>query len=113
MREHTKNGAFILSTYPNPMAKEIALSHHEKWNGTGYPFQLEGDMIPLSARIVAIADVYDALRMRRSYKPPFDHLTSIQKMMEGKESHFDPVLLDTFYTVADRFGEIYERAKDR
>jgi putative two-component system response regulator len=113
MREHTKNGAFILSTYPNPMAKEIALSHHEKWNGTGYPFQLEGDMIPLSARIVAIADVYDALRMRRSYKPPFDHPTSIQKMMEGKESHFDPVLLDTFYTVADRFGEIYERDKER
>jgi putative two-component system response regulator len=112
MREHTKNGAFILSTYPNPMAKEIALSHHEKWNGTGYPFQLEGDMIPLSARIVAIADVYDALRMRRSYKPPFDHPTSIQKMMEGKESHFDPALLDTFYTVADRFGEIYERDKD-
>jgi putative two-component system response regulator len=112
MREHTKNGAFILSTYPNPMAKEIALSHHEKWNGTGYPFQLEGNMIPLSARIVAIADVYDALRMRRSYKPPFDHPTSIQKMMEGKESHFDPALLDTFYTVADRFGEIYERNKD-
>jgi putative two-component system response regulator len=51
--------------------------------------------------------------MRRSYKPPFDHPTSIQKMMEGKESHFDPVLLDTFYTVADRFGEIYERDKDR
>jgi putative two-component system response regulator len=112
MQEHTKNGAFILSTYPNPMAKEIALSHHEKWNGTGYPFQLEGDMIPLAARIVAIADVYDALRMRRSYKPPFDHTSSVQKMMEGKESHFDPALLDTFYTVADKFGEIYERNKD-
>ncbi|MDR1248925.1 MAG: HD domain-containing protein [Treponema sp.] len=113
MREHTKNGAFILSTYPNPMAKEIALSHHEKWNGTGYPFQLEGNMIPLSARIVAIADVYDALRMRRSYKPPFDHPASITKMMEGKGLHFDPALLDTFYTVADRFGEIYERHRDK
>jgi putative two-component system response regulator len=113
MKEHTKNGAFILSTYPNPMAKEIALSHHEKWNGTGYPFQLEGDMIPLSARIVAIADVYDALRMRRSYKPPFDHPTSIHKMMEGKETHFDPALLDIFYTTSDKFGDIYERNKDR
>jgi putative two-component system response regulator len=113
MKEHTKNGAFILSTYPNPMAKEIALSHHEKWNGTGYPFQLEGDMIPLSARIVAIADVYDALRMRRSYKPPFDHATSVNKMMEGKETHFDPALLDVFYTVADKFGEIYSRHKER
>ena len=49
MQEHTKNGAFILSTYPNPMAKEIALSHHERWNGSGYPFNLEGDMIPLAA----------------------------------------------------------------
>jgi putative two-component system response regulator len=113
MKEHTKNGAFILSTYPNPMAKEIALSHHEKWNGTGYPFQLEGGMIPLSARIVAIADVYDALRMRRSYKPPFDHVTSVNKMMEGKATHFDPALLDVFYTVSDKFGEIYERNRDR
>jgi putative two-component system response regulator len=113
MKEHTKNGAFILSTYPNPMAKEIALSHHEKWNGTGYPFQLEGDLIPLSARIVAIADVYDALRMRRSYKPPFDHATSVNKMMEGKETHFDPALLDVFYTVSDKFGEIYEKNRDR
>jgi putative two-component system response regulator len=113
MKEHTKNGAFILSTYPNPMAKEIALSHHEKWNGTGYPFQLEGDMIPLSARIVAIADVYDALRMRRSYKPPFDHPTSVSKMMEGKETHFDPVLLDIFYTSSHKFGDIYETNRDR
>ncbi|MDR0597895.1 MAG: HD domain-containing protein [Treponema sp.] len=112
MKEHTKNGAFILSTYPNPMAKEIALNHHEKWNGTGYPFQLEGDMIPLSARIVAIADVYDALRMRRSYKPPFDHITSVNKMMEGKETHFDPALLDIFYTVSDVFGEIYDSHKE-
>jgi putative two-component system response regulator len=112
MREHTKNGAFILSTYPNPMAKEIALSHHEKWNGTGYPFQLEGDMIPLSARIVAIADVYDALRMRRSYKPPFDHPTSVGKMMEGKEIHFDPVLLDIFYTASHKFAEIYDKNRD-
>jgi putative two-component system response regulator len=113
MKEHTKNGAFILSTYPNPMAKEIALSHHEKWNGTGYPFQLEGDMIPLSARIVAIADVYDALRMRRSYKPPFDHVTAIQKMMEGKENHFDPVILDVFYTTSDKFAEIYDKHQDK
>jgi putative two-component system response regulator len=112
MKEHTKNGAFILATYPNPMAKEIALSHHEKWNGSGYPFQLEGNMIPLSARIVAIADVYDALRMRRSYKPPFDHTTAINKMMEVKETHFDPTLLDVFYTSADKFGQLFELNKD-
>ena len=73
MKEHTINGAFILSSYPNPMAKQIAQSHHEWWNGSGYPYKLMGDMIPLPARIVALADVYDALRMERSYKAPFDH----------------------------------------
>jgi putative two-component system response regulator len=112
MQEHTKNGAFILSTYPNPMAKEIALSHHEKWNGSGYPFQLEGMMIPLAARIVSIADVYDALRMERSYKPAFDHATTVTKMMEEKGTHFDPSLMDVFYTVAESFNGLYEKNKD-
>ncbi|MDR2900910.1 MAG: HD-GYP domain-containing protein [Treponema sp.] len=112
MQEHTKNGAFILSTYPNPMAKEIALSHHEKWDGTGYPFQLAGDMIPLSARIVTIADVYDALRMKRSYKPAYDHNTTVEKMMVERGSHFDPVLLDIFYSISDHFEEIYENNED-
>ncbi|MDR2069797.1 MAG: HD-GYP domain-containing protein, partial [Treponema sp.] len=98
MQEHTKNGAFILSTYPHPMAREIALSHHEKWNGTGYPFQLEKEMIPLSARIVSIADVYDALRMKRSYKPAFTHKVTLEKMMEGKGTQFDPALFDVFYS---------------
>ncbi len=75
MKQHTINGAYILSSYPNPMAREIANSHHEWWDGSGYPFNLEGNAIPLAARIVTIADVYDALRMRRSYKPAFDHAT--------------------------------------
>ena len=108
MREHTKNGAFILSTYPNPMAKEIALSHHEKWNGSGYPFQLEGDMIPLAARIVTIADVYDALRMERSYKPSLTHEVSIQKIIEGSGSHFDPNLIEEFKTITGDFEKIYD-----
>jgi putative two-component system response regulator len=112
MREHTKNGAFILSTYPNPMAKEIALSHHERWNGSGYPFQLEGPMIPLAARIVSIADVYDALRMERSYKPGFDHPTAVAKMMEEKGTHFDPALTDVFYAIADDFDRLFEDNKD-
>ena len=107
MREHTKNGAFILSTYPNPMAKEIALSHHEKWNGSGYPFQLEGDMIPLAARIVTIADVYDALRMERSYKPSLNHDLSVQKIIEGSGINFDPKLVDVFKTITDDFEKIY------
>jgi putative two-component system response regulator len=112
MQEHTKNGAFILSTYPNPMAKEIALSHHEKWNGCGYPFQLEGEMIPLAARIVSIADVYDALRMERSYKPAFPHDTAVEKMMEARGSQFDPYLLDIFYSVAGEFNDLYEKNRD-
>ncbi|MDR2802859.1 MAG: HD domain-containing protein [Treponema sp.] len=112
MKEHTKNGAFILSTYPNPMAKEIALSHHEKWNGKGYPFQIEGEMIPLSARIVAIADVYDALRMKRSYKEAMTHEIAVEKMLESKGSHFDPALIDIFITIAERFNDIYETNKD-
>jgi len=107
MKEHTKNGAFILSTYPNPMARENALKHHERWDGTGYPFQLEGPMIPLSARIVTIADVYDALRMKRSYKEAFDHETSIEKMLAWKGKNFDPQLFDVFMTIQSDFEKIY------
>jgi putative two-component system response regulator len=112
MQEHTKNGAFILSTYPHPMAKEIALSHHEKWNGQGYPFQLEGEMIPLAARIVSIADVYDALRMERSYKPSFSHNVTMDKMMEAQGIQFDPHLLDVFYAIAEDFNTLYEKNRD-
>jgi putative two-component system response regulator len=112
MREHTKNGAFILSTYPNPMAKEIALSHHERWDGSGYPFQLEGEMIPLAARIVTIADVYDALRMARSYKPALAHAVTVEKLRAGRGAEFDPALLDVFLSVSDDFGEIYEMNRD-
>ncbi|MDR3167164.1 MAG: HD domain-containing protein [Treponema sp.] len=112
MREHTKNGAFILSTYPNPMAKEIALAHHERWDGSGYPFQLVGEMIPLSARIVAIADVYDALRMERSYKPALSHEVAVAKMVEEKGTHFDPYLMNVFSIIAGDFNKIYEDNKD-
>ena len=112
MREHTKNGAFILSTYPNPMAKENALSHHERWNGTGYPYQLSGEMIPLAARIVTIADVYDALRMERPYKPRLSHAKTLQKMIEGKENHFDPYLIDVFMTIESEFDKIFNDNMD-
>lgn len=112
MQEHTKNGAFLLEGYPNPMAKEIALSHHEKWNGKGYPFQMEGEMIPLSARIVSIADVYDALRMKRSYKPSFDHDVAVKKIVESSGTQFDPKLVEIFLTIADAFDKIYESNKD-
>jgi putative two-component system response regulator len=112
MKEHTINGAFILSTYPNPMAREIAIAHHEKWNGQGYPYQLSGDTIPLSARIVSIADVYDALRMKRSYKPPFTHEVAMKKILESKGTQFDPDLIDVMVTVSDTFNELYEKYAD-
>ncbi|MCL2233450.1 MAG: HD domain-containing protein, partial [Treponema sp.] len=110
--EHTKNGAFILSSYPNPMAKEIALSHHERWDGSGYPYQLSGEMIPLAARIVTLADVYDALRMERSYKPALSHEVAVQKMLDGKESHFDPFLVDVFIGIQADFRRIFDDNSD-
>jgi putative two-component system response regulator len=112
MREHTINGGFILSTYPNPMAKDIALCHHERWDGSGYPYKLEEEMIPLAARIVTIADVYDALRMERSYKPSLNHKLTREKMMEERGTHFDPSLIDVFAGIADDFNEIYENNMD-
>jgi putative two-component system response regulator len=69
-------------------------------------------MIPLAARIVSIADVYDALRMERSYKPAFPHSTAVEKMMEARGTQFDPSLLDVFYSVAGEFNDLYEKNKD-
>jgi HD-GYP domain-containing protein (c-di-GMP phosphodiesterase class II) len=112
MKEHTKNGAFILSSYPNPMAKEIALSHHEWWNGSGYPYNMEGKMIPLAARIVTLADVYDALRMKRSYKPAYSHEVAIQKIRQEREVHFDPELVDVLLRIQDSFAAIYAANAD-
>jgi HD-GYP domain-containing protein (c-di-GMP phosphodiesterase class II) len=112
MREHTINGAYILSTYPNPMAKHIALSHHEMWDGNGYPYKLQGEMIPLPARIVSIADVYDALRMKRSYKPAYSHSVAVAKIRDWAKSHFDPRLVELFLSMQDEFGRIYESNKD-
>jgi HD-GYP domain-containing protein (c-di-GMP phosphodiesterase class II) len=112
MREHTINGAFILNTYPNPMAKEIALHHHEKWNGQGYPYGIQGEMIPLAARIVAIADVYDALRMKRSYKQAMSHDDAISIITEAKGEHFEPYLVEIFLKNHDQFKRIFSDLKD-
>jgi len=113
MKQHTINGAYILASYPNPMAREIANSHHEWWDGSGYPFNLEGNAIPLAARIVTIADVYDALRMRRSYKPAFDHQTALGKIVRENGEHFDPNLLDIFSQQNKEFDRIFSDNADR
>ncbi len=112
MREHTINGTFILSSYPNPMAKEIALSHHEWWNGGGYPFKLEGDMIPLSARIVTVADVYDALRMKRTYKREFTHEEAIERIFAASGTQFDPSIVRVLTDTHESFDEIWNRFTD-
>ncbi|MCX7788607.1 MAG: HD domain-containing protein [Spirochaetes bacterium] len=112
MKEHTKNGAFLLSTYPNPMAKEIALAHHEKWDGTGYPYGLAEEMIPLSARIVAVSDVYDALRSKRSYKEPISHEGAMNILKKGIGTHFDPRIGEAALQVQKNFEDIYSRLAD-
>jgi putative two-component system response regulator len=112
MKEHTKNGAYILRRYHIPMAAEIALRHHERWDGTGYPYGLSGDDIPLSARIVAIADVYDALRMRRTYKEPFPHDRAVATIADERGRHFDPLLVDRFLAIAPSFGRIFSELLD-
>lgn len=112
MKEHTINGALILSNYPDPMAMEIARAHHEKWNGSGYLFGLAGEDIPLSARITAIADVYDALRMKRSYKEAFSHQKAIDIITGDSGTHFDPTLVKVFLSISDAFESIYSALAD-
>ena len=77
-------------------AYEVATYHHEKWNGKGYPYGLEGEAIPISARIMAIADVYDALTMERVYKKPFPVEKALSIIEEDAGSHFDPILAPLF-----------------
>lgn len=93
-------------------AAEIAYSHQEKWDGSGYPEGLAGDAIPLSARLMAVADVYDALISRRVYKPAFPHHHAVTLMREGRATHFDPDVLDAFLELQDEFNRIAHRFSD-
>lgn len=93
-------------------AKEIAYSHHEKWDGSGYPEGLIGEEIPLSARIMALADVYDALISERVYKPAFSHEKSLTIILGSKGTHFEPLMVDIFIANADSFRDIAENYKD-
>ncbi|HCD72540.1 MAG TPA: metal-dependent phosphohydrolase, partial [Thermovirga lienii] len=88
------------------LARDIALYHHEKWNGKGYPYGLSGQDIPLAARIVALADVYDALRSKRPYKEPWSHEDAMREIIRQSGEHFDPVIVEAFIELEDRFCEI-------
>lgn len=90
------------------LGKEIAYYHHEKWDGTGYPKGLKGEQIPLSARIVALADVYDALTSKRVYKEAFSHEAAMEIIVKDREKHFDPEIVDAFITHEAEFRRIRE-----
>jgi putative two-component system response regulator len=87
-------------------AREIAGSHQEKWDGSGYPRGLKGEAIPVSGRLMALADVYDALISKRVYKPPFPHAKAVQIIQEGRGTHFDPGVVDAFVALEDTFRNI-------
>ena len=94
------------------MAKEIAYSHQEKWDGSGYPEGLAGEDIPVSARLMAVADVYDALISRRVYKEGMPHDDAVKIMIEGRGKHFDPDMIDAFIELKDEFRAIAARFHD-
>jgi putative two-component system response regulator len=94
------------------LAREIAHYHQEKWDGSGYPEGLRGESIPLSARLMAVADVYDALISKRVYKPPFPHDKAVAIIREGRDKHFDPHMVDAFLQIAEEFEDIASRFTD-
>jgi putative two-component system response regulator len=115
MEGHTLMGAKILGNSDSPylkMAAEIALNHHERWDGKGYPHGKRGEAIPLSARIVNICDIYDALRSQRPYKPAIDHLRTIDLITYGdsrtQPEHFDPAVFKAFLENLETFRVIFD-----
>lgn len=94
------------------VAKDIACYHHEHWDGTGYPLGLSGESIPMSARLMAVADVYDALISVRPYKRAFEHAAAIEIIHQGRGTHFDPDVVDALLELKDEFRAIAARFKD-
>ena len=111
MKKHTVYGRDVLAKAASRLgensflhfARDIAYTHHEKWNGRGYPQNLSGEDIPLPGRLMAIADVYDALVSKRVYKPPFPHSKAVGIIAEERGEHFDPDLVDAFMEIQDDF----------
>jgi putative two-component system response regulator len=95
------------------VAREIAHCHQEKWDGSGYPRGLKGEEIPVSARLMAVADVYDALISPRVYKPPFSHEKAVEIISQGVGSHFDPDVVAAFLEISIRFQEIAGHFTDK
>lgn len=118
MNNHSLYGFRILEASPRlRMAAEIALNHHEKWDGTGYPNRVKGGDIPISARIVSLADIYDALRSERPYKPSFSHEKTSSIILDGDDridprQHFDPKLLELYREHHQGMAAIWDRLHD-
>ncbi len=120
MKQHPVIGAdtlrAVLKQFPNnPILQtgvEIAESHHERWDGSGYPYQLKGEDIPISARILALADVFDALTSKRCYKEAYDPDHCRRLIVEGKDSHFDPYIVKAYLDVEDEFLRIRSEFQD-
>ncbi|MCZ8221015.1 MAG: two-component system response regulator [Acidovorax sp.] len=121
MKTHTTLGRDAIvaaesdTTQDNPFfryAKEITYSHQEKWDGSGYPEGLMGNNIPLSARLMAVADVYDALISERVYKAAFTHEAAVEIIRDGRASHFDPDMVDAFLVLSEEFRRIAQRFAD-
>ncbi len=114
MKRHTLYGRDAILTAERKMgsssflriAADIAYSHHEKWDGSGYPEALKGDEIPIAGRLMAIVDVYDALISKRVYKPPFPHEKAVSMIIEQRSRHFDPDLIDAFIALEREFHAI-------
>ena len=109
MKSHSLKGAEILTGHPSEllrMAKDIALYHHEKWNGEGYPYGLKGEEIPPSARIVSIIDVFDALTSKRPYKEAWPLEQALDEIKAGRGVHFDPDITDGFFRILPQIKTI-------
>lgn len=116
MKKHTIFGARILGESNFELLRVgeiIALSHHEKWDGSGYPKRLAGDDIPLYGRICAVADVFDALTSKRPYKEAFSNEKSLEIMRAGRGSHFDPQIIDVFMNDFEWFEAIQKEFLDQ
>ncbi|GJL61418.1 MAG: hypothetical protein NPIRA04_00720 [Nitrospirales bacterium] len=116
IKTHPTLGASLLAGSSSPllkMAREVAITHHERWDGSGYPYGLKGEQIPLTGRIVMLGDQYDALRSKRPYKPSFSHKKACDLILHGNErtkpAHFDPQLLSAFREIHHEFDGIYSR----
>ncbi len=120
MKRHPQCGHDALLSAENELgstpflqiAREIALTHHEKWDGSGYPEGLKDNDIPISGRLMAMADVYDALISKRVYKEAFSHEKSVQLILGEKGTHFDPLIVDAFEQLQNEFKLIAEKFKD-